>query len=74
MKVDIEEIISAVKKVEELNDQSVSFVIHGDGSGAFEDFWNQSLCKIRGKNLTWPGDEDVPGFETLNETVKFILG
>ena len=36
----LEKIIKKIEEIENINDQSVSFVLHGDGSGSFEDFWN----------------------------------
>jgi len=42
MKETLELIIKKIKDVEEMNDQSVKFVLHGDRSGSLEDFWNDS--------------------------------
>ena len=42
MKKQLEEILKFIDVLEKRNNQSITFNLHGDGSGAFEDFWNQS--------------------------------
>lgn len=65
------EIIAAINTIEEVNNQSVSFVMHGDGSGCFEDFWDETPCYIEDTLLTFPNDERG-GFPGLKETLNFI--
>lgn len=67
----IERIKQAIEQIEEMNDQSVSFVMHNDMSGCFEDFWEQIPCEIEGNIMTFPIDEGR-GVGDLEQTLNFI--
>lgn len=38
--INIEQVVTKIREVEEKNDQSILFTLNEDGSGSFEDFWN----------------------------------
>lgn len=42
MQFDLNDIQNFITVLEKRNDQSISFEFHGDGSGAFVDFWDQN--------------------------------
>lgn len=35
--------ITKIREIEERNNQSITFTIHEDGSGSFEDFWSEKV-------------------------------
>jgi hypothetical protein len=45
------EILEFIINLEKNNNQSITFIMHGDGSGSFVDFWDNSIEVIVFHNI-----------------------
>lgn len=58
LSISTNDIILKIRAIENKNNQSISFVLHEDGSGCFEDFWSET---------------PVVKFENLNELQSILI-